>query len=196
MKCGNCGAPCKLDAELCEHCEQPIFPNSLASYAQVDPDRLKEYLNAIEVLADQDPHNAKAMLTLGLSYLETGAYALAQPQFEQVIKTAPRDPQAYYYYALAKIGGRRLMTLSLSEARQLEEYLNTAIQFDREAEAPQYRLLLAMLKRDYYEKNGMKVPPPSAEGLLQDISGKTIDDVEHEHLIKSVKVSGIEEYKF
>ena len=87
-----------------------------------------------------------------------GTYPLATKCFEQVIEASPDISQAYYYFALANIRGRRLMTLSLNEARRLETYLNTATQLD--GETPQYKLLLAMLKRDYYETNGMKVPSP------------------------------------
>ena len=84
------------------------------------------------------------------------------------------------------------MTLSLSEVRRLEEYLNTARKFD--TETPQYRLLLAMLKRDYYETNGLKVRPPNATELLSGLVGETIDEDEVDYLRRCVRVSNLEDY--
>ncbi|NOQ23197.1 MAG: hypothetical protein GQ565_11190 [Candidatus Aegiribacteria sp.] len=84
------------------------------------------------------------------------------------------------------------MTLSLTEARRLDTYLKTAIQLD--GEIPQYKLLLAMLKRDYFETNGMRVPPPNAAKLLAEIDGNKIDKNEVDRLRESVKVSRQDDY--
>lgn len=82
--------------------------------------------------------------------------------------------------------------MSLNEVRRIETYLNTAIQLD--GERPYYKLLLAMLKRDYYETNGMTMPPPKTEGLLRDISGSEISKNEIDRLNDAVKVENQQEY--
>jgi tetratricopeptide (TPR) repeat protein len=190
-QCSQCGSIERLNGR-CANCKAEFYVKSLAYLEQFDSNGIEKYLKGFKSLIDQDPDNTKGVLGLGLCYLQMGTYPLAQRQFEQVIETTPEVAPAYYYYALANIKGRRLMTLTFSEVRQVETYLNTAIQLD--SEAPQYRLLLAMLKSDYYETNGMKVHPPSAAELLDDLSGKTIDHNEIKHLKKSVKVSGEEKY--
>ncbi len=190
-KCPQCGAPAPLNG-CCEHCDSEIYVNSLAYLEQFDSEGIEKYLEHYTDLIKQEPHNDQSVFSLGLCYLKMGTYPLALRQFEQVIEAAPMFAPAYYYYALATIKGRRVMTLRFSEVRQLEMYLNTAIQLDRES--PQYILLLAMLKRDYYETNGMKVKPPTDQELLDSLSGKSIDPNEIEHLRRSVKVSDPEEY--
>ena len=84
------------------------------------------------------------------------------------------------------------MTVSLTEARRLETYLNTAIQLD--GQMPQYTLLLAMLKRDYYETNGMKVPSPNAAELLIEIDGQQINKSEIDCLLNCAKVANRNSY--
>ena len=159
---------------------------------QFDPEQLKERIEHYETLIETNPYSLEVVLSLGLCCLEMRTYPLAQKSFKQVIETSPLGSSAYYFCALATIRERRLMTLSLREARQLEMYLNTAWQLD--TEAPQYRLLLAMLKRDFYEKNGLKVTPPNAAELLSDLAGETIDEDEVDRLRRYVKVSEPEAY--
>jgi len=113
-------------------------------------------------------------------------YPLAKNSFEKVINLSPEISQAYFYDALATIAGRRLMTITLNEARQIEAYLKMAIQIDEGQ--PQYKLLLAMLKRDYYEIHGLRVPPPGVGELLSEIIGAEINKNELTRLRESVKV--------
>ena len=191
-KCPQCRAPAAPSAEQCEYCHAEFFVKNLAYLEQFDFSGIEKYLKHYKGLVDQDSQNSEGVLGLGLCHLQMGTYPLAQKQFKQIIETSPEVAPAYYYYALANIAGRRLMTLSLSEVRQFEMYLNTAMILD--SEVPQYRLLLAMLKRDYYETNGLKVPPPSAEELLSSLYGQTVDKDEIKHLMKSVRVSGQDDY--
>jgi tetratricopeptide (TPR) repeat protein len=115
-----------------------------------------------------------------------GSYPLALKSFEKVIEIAPEIPQAYYYFALSLIKGRRLMTMPLKDVRLIEDYLQTAIKLDRES--PYYKLLLALLKKDYYEMNGMRIKPPTAAELLEEISGREISRNEFERLKEAVQV--------
>ncbi len=143
-------------------------------------------------LTRRDPCDAEGLLGLGLCYLQMGTFPLARKYFEKIIDASPDISQAYYYYVLAGISGRRLMTLSLNEARQFVTYLHTAIQLDDEM--PQYKLLLAMLKRDYYETNGMRDSSPRAAELLAQIEGCNINRNELENLKAAVKVAKEDQY--
>ena len=191
LECPNCGAPVELSDKRCEYCNSRIFVNKFSELEQLDPDQITRYIEQYETFNQENPQNTEGPLSLGLCYLSIGSYSLAQKCFKQVLKASP-SPPVYYFCALSTIGGRRLMTLSLSEVRRLEEYLNTARQFD--TETPQYRLLLAMLKRDYYETNGLKVRPPNATELLSGLVGETIDEDEVDYLRRCVRVSNLEDY--
>lgn len=192
-ECPQCGGPITdSSAQKCEYCGSEFFVDSLAYLGRFDPNDVKKYLASYTTLINKHPNDTDGLLGLGLCHLQLGTYPFAQKQFKQIIETSPEVPPAYYYYILASIQERRLMTLPLSEVRQFETYLRTAILLD--GETSKYRLLFAMLKRDYYEANGMKVPPPSAAELLRDLSGKSIDENEVRQLMQSVKVSGLDDY--
>lgn len=191
-ECPQCGAAAAPSERKCSYCKAEFFVNSLAYLGSFDSGGIGKYLKHYKGLISQDPNSTEGLLGLGLCYLQMGTYPLAQKCFEKTIETSPDISQAYYYYSLAVIRGRRLMTLSLNEVRQLETYLNTAIQLNDEIS--HFKLLLAMFKRDYYETNGMKVPPPSAAELLMSIDGRQINRNELEHLKSSVKVGKDEQY--
>lgn len=191
-ECPQCGAAATPSDRKCGYCKAEFFVTSLAYLGGFDSSGVGKYLRHYKELTRHDPDDTEGLLGLGLCYLQMGTYPLAQKCFEQIIEASPDVSQAYYYYVLASIKGRRLMTLSLNEARQFETYLNTATQLD--AEIPQYKLLLAMLKRDYYETNGMKVPPPNIAELLTEIEGHQINKNEIEHLKAAVKVGKEEQY--
>ena len=191
LECPNCGEPVVLSDKQCEYCDSPIFVTEFSELEQFDPDQVTRYIEQYKTLIQRNPQNTEGPLSLGLCYLSIGSYSEARECFELVRKASP-SPPVYYFCALSTIGGRRLMTLSLSEVRRLEEYLNTARKFD--AETPQYRLLLAMLKRDYYETNGLKVPPPNATELLSGLVGETIDEDEVDYLRRCVRVANLEDY--
>ena len=84
------------------------------------------------------------------------------------------------------------MTLSLNEVRRIESYLNTAILLD--SDRPHYKVLLAMLKRDYYQTNGMRVSPPNASELLLEAAECSVDRYEAVKLSETVKVADLEFY--
>jgi len=191
-ECPQCGAATNPSGRKCEYCKASFYVTSLAYLGGFDSGGVSKYLKHYKELTRQDPNNTEGLLGLGLCYLQMSTYPLAKKCFEQIIEASPDVSQAYYYYSLSTIKKRRLMTLSLNEVRQLETYLNTAIQLD--GEMPQYKLLLAMLKRDYYETNGMKVPPPNATELLGEINEIQINRNEINHLRGSVKVEKEEQY--
>ena len=193
-ECPQCGAPVTNSSERqCAYCKAEFFVDSLATLRRFDPNEVNKYLKSYATLVNQDPHDPEGLLGLGLCYLQMDMYPLAQKQFEQIIETSPEVMPAYYYYVLASIKGRRLMTLRLSEVRQFETYLQPVVLFDSEI-SNYSRILLAMIKRDYYAVNGMKVPPPSAEELLSYLHGKEIDENEVRKLTQSVKVASPEDY--
>jgi tetratricopeptide (TPR) repeat protein len=146
----------------------------------------------LHFVSELRPVNTEGVLGLGLCYLQMGTYSLAQECFEQVIESSPEVSQAYYYCVLSIINGRRIMTLSLNVVRELETYLTTAIKIDDAI--PQYKLLLAMLKRDYYEVNGLKLAPPTSDELLFEIAGCEINENEIERLRDAAKVANQDEY--
>ena len=191
-ECPQCGAPAQPSARACEYCKAEFFVTSLAYLGRFKGGEVAKYLKHYKELAKQDPENEEGQLGLGLCYLQTGLHELAEQCFAKIIDAAPDQAQAYYYCALARIRGRRIRSLKLNEVRQLEAYLSTALQLADDV--PQYMLLLAMLKRDYYEANGMRVPPPGAGQLLAAIGGASVDRNELVRLMECAQVANPELY--
>ena len=97
----------------------------------------------------------------------------------------PEYPDAYYYYGLSLIRGRRPKLLSLSEVKRIEDYLKTAVQLD--ARPAKYYYLAAILKYDYYLSNGL-LCNPSPDELFLMAEDKDQDAWEIERLLHSVPV--------
>jgi tetratricopeptide (TPR) repeat protein len=185
-ECPQCGAPASPSERKCGYCKAQFFVTNLAYLESLDSESVGKYLKHYKELTRKDPDSAEGLLGLGLCYLQMGTYPLARKSFERVIEIAPEVASAYYYHSLSTIAGRRLMTLPLKEIRSIESFLETSIQVD--GDLPQCKLLLAMLKRDYYETNGMRVNPPSVDALLSDIGNRNIDELEISRLRDSVRI--------
>jgi tetratricopeptide (TPR) repeat protein len=191
-ECPQCGATVAPASRKCDYCKAEFFVTSLAYLGNFNHGEIGKYLKHYQSLTKRDPENMEGLLGLGLCYLQMGTYALAEKCFDKIIDISPEQPKAYYYSALSGIKGRRIKIISLTEVRRMESYLQTAIQLDDDC--PQYKLLLAMLKRDYYEMNGMKVLQPDANHLIKEITGSWIDVNEMERIKESVKVANLDFY--
>lgn len=191
-ECPQCGAPTTPSRKNCSYCKAEFFVSSLAYLGTLEVSAVGKYLKLYKKVTQNDPSNTEGLLGLGLCYLQMKTYSLAQNCFQSIIDNAPDVSQAYYYFVLSTIAGRRLMILPLNEVRQFEEYLNTATLIDNEV--AHYSLLLAMLKRDYYERNGMKVSQPYSGELLSKIKGKQVNQNEINYINSTVIVSDPEYY--
>jgi tetratricopeptide (TPR) repeat protein len=186
LECPQCGAPAAPSSRNCDFCKAEFFVTSLAYLGGLDSGGVAKYLVYYKQLVSESPQSAEGLIGLGLCYLHLGTYQLAQRCFGQAVELAPDVAPAYYYLALSTIRGRRLMTLTLVEVRGIEEYLNTASQLSDDL--PQAQLLLAMVKRDYYERHGMRASPPGAAELMIGVRQQRISKSELDHLRRAVKV--------
>ena len=189
-ECPQCGATTKPSQRKCEYCKAEFFVTNLAYLGNFSGNAVSKYLKYYKELTKHESNNEEGLLGLGLCYLQMGTYPLAEKCFEKIIDISPDISQAYYYYCLSNIKGRRIKTISLNEARRLVTYLQTAIQLDETL--PQYKILLAMIKRDYYETNGMKVSPPSSNQLIEEVNGIPINQTEIDRLKECTKVANQE----
>jgi CHAT domain-containing protein len=141
---------------------------------------LEHYRNATA----KEPGNGDALYGLALCYLQLGLFDLAIGNFKRTMELMPECADAYYFYSLALIRGRRPKTLALKEVQLIEQYLATALQLnDRQAK---YYYLAAILKFDYYLSNGLLVRPPSPDSLLAMAEAREYDPWEIERLLHLV----------
>ncbi len=185
-ECPQCGAPAKPSLRSCEYCNAEFFITSIAYLSGFDAAGLQKYLKHYKSLLSSELNNVEGNLGLGLCYLQLGMYSMAIKSFEIIILNSPHISQSYYYFCLSKIGGRRIMTMSLKEVKDLEAYLNTAFQLDSNSAI--CLLLLAIIKYDYYASNGLKVISPTYQDLLKTVNWDNLNNGEIARLKQCVRL--------
>lgn len=175
LNCPNCAANLSQNDSFCEFCGSEVLIRRVSSFHGFSAEKLRKYQSSYQKQAVLPG----ARLGLGLCYLKCGNYSLAKLQFEKAIEESPESPEAYYYRSLAVISGRRIMTISMKEARQIVADLNTALTLDTDFHCA--RLLLALLCLDYYDANALSAPEDGND-ILRELSDQDFDADEIEVL--------------
>ena len=136
---------------------------------------------ALTYSGNQDVH-----YMLGHCYLFLGLYKNAISCFNQAIELIPSDSDAQYYYSISLTLGKPLMILTRSEIREIEEKLNNAIRIN--SNLGKYHIFSAVLKHEYYIKNGQKITPPPPSELIYQAHQLPIEIDELDRLLHSVNI--------
>ncbi len=182
--CPQCGAPAGVRAKACAYCKAEFVITSISYLGQFDTAGVNRYLNHYKGMVKAAPEDAESQFALGLCYLQLRLFDLAVKHFGRAVELTPEQPDVYYYYGLALIRGRRPKTLSLTEVRQIEQYVNAAMQLD--GAKAKYNYLAAILKYEYYVANGLRVPAPSPQELLAQATTKEHEQDEVDRLLDAV----------
>jgi tetratricopeptide (TPR) repeat protein len=188
LKCPECHAPVAPDYKQCKYCKSYLVierPEQLASLDDKE-DGLKQYQNYFNEALARNPQDFNAIFGLGLWYFTKGLYTEARKQFELASKIKPTHADIYYYHALTFLNGKRPRVQRLSEIEELEKFLEVASQIDPSNALFDY--FKAIVKYDYYVKNGLKIKPPSVKNLLKEAKNKTIDETERDRLFRYLKI--------
>jgi len=108
---------------------------------------------------------AQQAYDLGLRYLGMRSYGQAEKTLRSALECAEVDSEAFYYLALSILGGERPRVLHLSEIREIESLLGSALR--QRPRRVHHLFLLALVRHDYYTTNGMDAPEPRPRLLLQ-----------------------------
>ena len=108
---------------------------------------------------------------------------MAIKNFQIVIDLMPEESDVYYYYALSLIRGKHIKTISFKDIKQIEEYLHSAIQLGANAK---YYYLAAIINYDFYSGNGMKIPTPDYNELIDNASSAEYEPDEIKILLNNV----------
>jgi hypothetical protein len=133
----------------------------------------------------ESPEKAKYYLDLGLDYIDKDLYTMAIDSLFKAQKQAPQEANVLYYISLALIRGRRIRTLTLSEVKIIEEYLNAACRIEKKAH---YLYLSALIKQDFYLGNGLRPTSPSIDELLEDADQATLVPTEISRMLQHIQV--------
>ena len=111
------------------------------------------------------------LLKKGCDLLKRRAYVEAAKILQDAIMTDPLLSDAFYYLAIALLGGRKPREVDNWTIQDIEEKLNSAILGD--TKTPKYYVLLAIIKYGYYSMNGFIDRHPTSAQLFD--QGEPID---------------------
>jgi len=183
LHCNGCGANLAPDNTTCIYCQSENIVVSNNHPLNVEEKQAKKIANYFKSQVRENPTDGEALFALGLFYLNLKLYDLAIKNFESAITQLPDEADVYYYYALSLIRGKRPKSLGLQQVRKIEEYLNTAIQLDDKAK---YYYLAAIINYDFYASNGMKVPQPDYNELLNSALDAESEPIENKIILENV----------
>ncbi len=81
------------------------------------------------------------------------------------------------------IKGRRPKTIPFKEIKEIEQFINSALQLGDKAK---YYYLAAIINFDFYASNGMKVPQPDYNELFYNARYAEAEPIENKILLDNV----------
>ena len=179
IQCLTCGGMTEVGEALsgtCEYCGCRVEFKRIASFNAVPKVDLGKLKSLFDSGKKQDGKTGESGdLGTALCYLLTGNFILAKKKLAALIDASPENAEAYYYYALSLVNGRSLSEITMREARQITEYLQTAMAMDEKFLFP--KLFYALLCLEYYEANDL-CSPDDGEALLNSLAGENVDSGE------------------
>lgn len=191
-ECPQCGAPADQKQNSCEYCQAVFFITKISYFKGLGDLEIKKYLNHYKKNIQEYPESADSHLGLGITYLELGMTDLAFACFEKSITISPDSASAYFYSCLAKVKGRRVMTLTSKEIADIIARINAARILD--SQNPAYSLLLAMIKKDYFHFNKIRDDYPLYNELLDELNGVEVDGKEVACIKRFINVDNVDYY--
>jgi len=185
--CPQCGAPAKSGSRKCEYCGAEFLVSSLAYLDKFDKSGISKYVNHYKELLKVNSENGKVLFALGICYLNLRLYDMATTYLAKSIEQLPDFSESYYYYALSLFKHRKPKVLTLTEIKKIEDYINAAIQID--CTKSKYYYLLALVKHDFYLKNGLKINPPTFEELIDLAESCSYEREEIEDILQHVPIT-------
>tara|TARA_R110002111_G_scaffold135812_1_gene201752 strand:- start:817 stop:1404 length:588 start_codon:yes stop_codon:yes gene_type:complete len=177
LTCSSCGASLSPNAMKCEFCDNVNIIIKEASPFKLNSILSKQYLNSTEL--SKDTFNS-ALLHLNLKN-----YLIATKLLEKEIENNPINADAYYYCALSLTNGKRIKSLSYSTLKQVNSYVNTAIELN---ENSKFYLLAAIVNYDFFMENGMIVPEPNYNFLLKKTKELILQNDDLEYLKNIIEI--------
>jgi tetratricopeptide (TPR) repeat protein len=187
IECPGCGFPqSSPSARNCEQCGNLLLVNSLADLDSFDEKGIRAYIRNYKELLHNHPDDAELNCAMGICNLDLGLFERAKEYFLTAIELMPENAEPYYYSVLSLLKGRRPQVVTLTEIREAEKYLGAAVKIDDSR--AKYHYLWALIKYDFYVKNGLRATSPTVDEALQNAYVCEHDDKEVENMLTRVGV--------
>ena len=119
------------------------------------------------ILPDSQP-SGEEYLSNGIQLLEQQAYSQAVDVLQNAIQRDRSQSDAFYYLAIALLGGKKPRKLDKWTIQDIEINLNSAISevASGNSKSAKYYTLFAIVKYGYYSMNGFIETPPTSDLLF------------------------------
>jgi tetratricopeptide (TPR) repeat protein len=171
LSCSSCGASLSPKVMKCDFCDSINVVTKNTSPFKLNAILSKQYLNSGQLSTDK--------VNTALLHLNLKNYEIAKKLLELEIEINPINADAYFYYAICLINGKRIKSLTYSDIKKISQYINSAIQIKDDAK---YYFLSAIINYDFFEGNGMLLPDPNYYILLEKFTELKLGDDDLEFL--------------
>lgn len=161
-ECPGCGASVAPDMKKCEYCEGPVVIHSIGAISTFSPLQLNKYAHSYRNQLASNPDDRELNRSMGICYLRLKLYDKANEAFERATKDNFEDADSYFYAAVGRLQGKKAFVASRGDIDKAIEYLNAANMI---APNPVYSLMLAYIKKDYFERKALCTSPSWTDEL-------------------------------
>jgi hypothetical protein len=175
--CASCGASLAPKEMKCDFCDSINVVTRNTSPFKLNTILSKQYLNSGQLINDK--------LNTSLLHLNLKNYEIAKKLLELEIENNPINADAYFYCAICFINGKRIKSLAFSDVKKITQYINSAIQIKDDAK---YYFLSAIINYDFFEGNGMILPEPNYNILLEKSAELKLEDDDLEFLQNNIVI--------
>lgn len=183
LRCKGCGANLSPENTTCNYCFSENIVKANENPFNLGQMLAKQYANYFKVKVQSNPLDGNAIFSLGLLSLNLKLYDLAIKNFQKAVELNPEEPEIHYFLALSMIKGRRPKTIPFKEIKEIEQFINSALQLGDKAK---YYYLAAIINFDFYASNGMKVPQPDYNELFYNARYAEAEPIENKILLDNV----------
>ncbi len=115
--------------------------------------------------AVESPNSAAARhRAAGLRQLHLGLQPEAAGELSLARAADPGNPDAYYFGAIAELGGKKAFLAPLRCVRAAERLIHGALGLE---DRPEFHYFLAYLRYDYYARKHLRPPAPWQESYVE-----------------------------
>ena len=146
----------------CEYCGNPVVIHSIGAISTFNPLQLNKYALSYRKQLATSPDDRELNRSMGICYLKLKLYDKANEAFGQAVKDNFEDADSYFYAAVGLLQGKKDFVTPRPCIDKAIEYLNAANMI---APNPLYSLMLAYIRKDYFDRKGLCISPTWAEEL-------------------------------
>ena len=161
-ECPGCGASVSPDMKKCEYCDNPVIIHSIGVISTFSPLQLNKYANSYRKQLAAEPDDRELNRSMGICYLKLKLYDKANEAFERAVTDNFEDADSYFYAAVGRLKGKKAFVAPRLDIDKAVEYLNAANMI---APNPVNSLMLAYIKKDYFDRKALRISPSWSDEL-------------------------------